>query len=578
MKIISPSSTPLWLVLSLAISNANYAAGPPFTIKNNSSFYLMNNDASNHPNCPLKIAPGQTATIPDHWCGFLSCATSNYDEKQGCMEWVSIDHSQGLTQGGYATWFSISPGTNLCNIASTNAYLCSYNNAGGNFNLGYATIVQKYSAGPMNGQTVVLPPVRTFSSGPLLRGINISGMEYDGTFLDALYQRADIPDMLYFVQQGMNTIRFPIRWEFLLADSETNLVENHNPTNPTINMMYMQSIIDSTKNYLDSGLYVIIDLHNYMRFCDSGTDIGQGNEPTFPVETPQKPSTCRVVTSAQLSYIWGILADKLAPLARQYPQHLIFGLMNEPFSIKGESKQEITTPDLFDAEIAAVIAIRNKGLLNPIILSGNYWDPLHGWTNFTPYPGDANYPPNGQVFTADKLAEKGITNLDNIYLEVHQYFNSNYSGTTPDCVQYSSYDDFKQKLGLTDFPAWMKKNHMKVILSEFGASTNAACKQDLNYMLRFVTENTYNSTKSEDGGFIGWTAWRANRHTGSTGFAPFNYLQDSNFDVYGAQGYESNPPNGTGIVKGMGNELMNSIFANYLTSSPNPDTTSKVEK
>jgi aryl-phospho-beta-D-glucosidase BglC (GH1 family) len=540
------------------LSAVQIAYAYPFTLKNNTSFYIYSKESG--AGCPAVIKPHDTATVSEYWCGFIACATDQYSETDGCLEWNSDKSS--LVQGGYATWFSISFGSNLCTVPDGNTYSCQYDSASGNYSLDYASIVQKYSAGPSIGQPVELPTIKKYSTALMYRGINISGMEYDGTFLDALYQHPDIPDIQYFTQQGMNTIRIPIRWEFLVVDQSDNLVESHNPSSTAINTMYLKSVIDTTQKYLSHGVNVILDMHNYMRFCPTGISTGQANEPTDPVT-----NHCTLVNQDQLAQVWGLLAanSDLAALAKQYPNQLMFGLMNEPNSMDGTQGQELKTNDLFNAEVAALKEIRKNNLNNLVILSGNYWDPLHGWANVSP-SADA---PNGKVFTAANLANAGITDLSNVAIEMHQYFDSDYSGRSATCNYYSSYDDFKRKLQIeensaNDLGKWMKDNHMKVLLTEFGAADNATCQQDLNYMLQYLSDHAYDASTPTDGGFVGWTAWRGNRHGGNAGYSPFNYLQQANYTVYGAQGSESNSPAGTGITQGLGNGLMSSVFSNYL--------------
>jgi endoglucanase len=234
----------------------------------------------------------------------------------------------------------------------------------------------------------------------------------------------------------------------------------------------------------------------------------------------------------------------------------------------GTSGQELNSKDLFNAEVAALQQIRNHKLNNMVLLSGNYWDPLHGWVAVSPSSEDA---PNGSIFTADNLAKAGVTDLSHVAVEMHQYFDSDYSGRSSTCTQYASYDAFLQAMQLqpnsaNDLGAWMKTNHMKAFLTEFGAADNAICQQDLNYVLQYVNQNAYNPQKPNDGGFMGWTAWRANRH-GNAGYSPFNYLQQQDYNVYGASGSASSSPEGTGIVQGQGNGLMTSVFANFLTKT-----------
>jgi hypothetical protein len=160
---------------------------------------------------------------------------------------------------------------------------------------------------------------------------------------------------------------------------------------------------------------------------------------------------------------------------------------------------------------------------------------------------------------------------------MHQYFDSNYSGTHLQCNFYQNYQDFESKLSLIDAQGndllgnWIKANHMKVFLGEFGAAdagTNNTlkdfnnCRKDVGYMLQYTQEHAYNAAKPDQGGFIGWTAWRANKH-GFTGFGAFNYLQQENDYVYGGDG-TPRYTEGLGIAPGQGNSLMTDIFSQYL--------------
>lgn len=543
-----------------------YANSPSFPIKNESSFYLFAKDAG--PGCPTRIAPGQEGISHEYWCGFIACATDQYDQTKGCLEKNSDE--TGLTEGGYATWFSISFSNGICTVPETNVYECQWKNNQLTFD--YRKLTQKFSAGAKMGQNVELSQPQHYNKGPQYRGVNISGLEYDGTFLDALYQHPDKPDIRYFIEKGMNTVRLPIRWEFLVSTSPHNLIESTNPTSLNINSMYLEAVYDTLEKYLASGVAVVLDLHNYMRFCNTGASRGQANEPTDPIK-----NQCTVMNADQLTYIWGIIARKFATLANTYPNLLIFEVMNEPYSFvdadgKRVSEQIIKTQDLFNAEVQAVKEIRKFAKNNYVMLSGNYWDPLHGWVFESPFLDDL---PNGSIFTAKNLQAAGI-DIARIILDMHQYFDSNYSGTHQQCIKFQSYQHFKTALKLEDeqgkdiFGQWIKDNNMKIFLGEFGASTDNECREDLNYMLRYVEEHAYDTNRPTEGGFIGWTAWRANRHGGGQGFAPFNFLQNEDYTVYGANGDQSSSLPGTGIQKGQGNGLMqpHAIFSflNYLVS------------
>lgn len=570
--------------LSVVASAAIYAfltpsafatASTAYLFKNTTSYYLhrANDD---HPDCPKVIKPGETVAIDAYaWCGFDACATDRFEvssdpNKGGCLEKGLSDDLKTIVerQGGYAAYFHPNLQDKSCTVPSE-VYSCKLTEKNGinEFSLDYNPIQQTYSGGPNKGQVVTLPTITNFKKGPVFRGINISGLEYDGTFLDAMYQRPDIPDLQYFAEQHMNTVRLPIRWEFLVATTQDNIVDSKDPVSPHLNTQYLAAIKDTVKKYLRAGLIVNLDLHNYMRFCGAGTDIGQLNEPTDPII-----NHCKVVNGIELAYIWGTIADQFADLAKSYPDHLMFELMNEPYSYVNPETQEpvpgqiIKTEDLLQMEALAVQAIRKRGLNNYILLSGNYWDPLHEWTTHAPISGDV---PNGTVFTAQKLKAAGIENLDRIIMDVHQYFDSNYSGTHRACMDFGTYSQFQKTLGLVDkdgvdiFKNWYTTNHMKIFLGEFGASLEPECQKALNYMLMYVNDHAYNASKNEDGGFIGWTVWRANRHGGDNViFAPFNFLQKENYTVWRAPGYRTN--DGTGITQGPGNDLMNKVLATYL--------------
>lgn len=556
----------------LALSSAAFADS---TITNNTNFYLNSKSDSPNPACPTQIAPGQTVTAPaGTWCGYVACATSQFNSVQGCLENAYPPSPTPIlppimqVEGGYATWFSISfSSPSTCNVPATNTYQCHIDNNNG-FTMDYNSIDQAYSAGPSSGQVVQLPKNISAYQGIAFRGINISGLEYDGTFLDAIFQHPDIPDAKYFAEQGMNTIRLPIRWEFVMGTAG-NIVNSTDPNSTTMNNMYLASVYDTVEKYLKNGMTVDLDLHNYMRFCQTGTGPGQRNEPTDLVN-----GRCQIVTSSLASVWQKILSTQIvlkkgdqsrtvtfADLAKKYPQNLILGLMNEPYSNEDVPNQKIKTVDVFNSELQTIQTIRSLGVTNLILISGNYWDPLHGWATFSPFSDDQ---PNGVVFS-QVFTPAVKSTLGNIAVEAHQYFDYNYSGIHEQCNTYANYADFKKSLDLDGVSTWIQANGVKMFLSEFGAANSDVCKQDLNYMMQFLNENAYDASQPGKGGFIGWTVWRANRHSnGSTvSFSPFNFLQAGDYNVYGGDGTPKT--DGTGILLGDGNPLMDNLFANYLT-------------
>lgn len=85
------------------------------------------------------------------------------------------------------------------------------------------------------------------------------------------------------------------------------------------------------------------------------------------------------------------------------------------------------------------------------------------------------------------------------------------------------------------------------MLTEFGAAYNPTCVQDMTWMMQYLNQNAYNANDPahNQGGFIGWTAWRANRHLSGDAF--FNALQAENPNVSGGNGSSG------GIVQGEAN-------------------------
>ncbi len=560
-------------LVSVAMLSGYLSLGYAATITNTSPFYLhlQSGDAST---CATTIAPGAKASVSGY-CGYDACSTNQFNSS-GCQEVTNGNTgNEALTDGGYATYLGIGAysGTPVCSIGwAFIPYQCTIDSKG-NFSLVYKSITQVYTP---SGLPVVIPAVTQYTKGPLFRGVNISGLEYDGTFLDALFQHPDVPDARYFAAQGMNFIRLPIRAEFVFGktgDPVTSIDPNPNDPGISPNNIYLGAVYDTVQKYLAQGLSVDLDLHNYMRFCPTGATQGQGNEPTDPVN-----NKCTVLTASQLSAIWNTILTTpitvpgingsvtFAALAQKYaPQksanysgpQLMFGIMNEPFDDSAE-KQPLTNAAIFDNEVTAVKAIRSSAPNNLILLSGNGWDPLHAWMS----NGDSD------TFSQAALQAQGL-DTTNLVVEVHQYFDSNYSGLHQTCNHYPNYTAFEQDMGLINpsgtFANWMQQNHQKVMLTEFGGadtladgSANVDCRQDMSWMLQYMGENAYDAGNPQNGGFIGWAAWRANRN-GNWGAAKFNFLQQADQTVYGA------PASGTtGIVQGPGNGLMTDVFSQYL--------------
>jgi endoglucanase len=334
-----------------------------------------------------------------------------------------------------------------------------------------------------------LPAPRQFPPATLqYRGINMAGAEY-GLRTDLRF----IPTgtrISPFAQAGMNTLRIPIRWEYL-TDTPDGSINNAYAAE-------IKALVSNLLNNSNGAYTVILDLHNYMRWCpDSRAD-----------------GCSTLVTKKEMHHIWAQLAVYFKELADTPTgrTHLMFGIMNEPHTMETQLG--------FELNMEGIKAIRAQGLINKVLLDGNQWSGLHSWVAI-----------NGDTFT-DANIKAAVPNVGDYAIDVHQYFDQDFSGTHETCLPK---DQFLHQLNFEGFKTWVHSNQAKVIVTEFGAADNAQCREDMNAFLELMDENVYTP---DMGGFIGWTAWQA---------APFN----STFN--GLQ------PGG--IAYG----LMTHVFAGYLT-------------
>ena len=278
-----------------------------------------------------------------------------------------------------------------------------------------------------------------------LTGVNIAGAEFAGRKIPGIpgrdYFYPSKATIDYFAAKGMNAIRLPFLWERI--QPQLNAVLDPAETRR----------LEDVVHYANAkGLYVVLDVHNYANYRQHV--IGS---PEVPVEA--------------LAGLW----SRLAPLFNNNAK-VGFGLMNEP---KG-----LATETWLAAANAAIAAIRRGGAQNLILVPGNGWTGAHSWFS-------RNYgSPNSDVML-------GIVDpADNYVYEVHQYLDSNYSGTHPECRN--------ETVGVTTLKAftdWLHRHHQRGFLGEFGAGRDQTCLAALDAMLKFIDENR--------DVWAGWTYWAA---------------------------------------------------------------------
>lgn len=239
----------------------------------------------------------------------------------------------------------------------------------------------------------------------------------------------------------MTIIRMPFRWERLQPALGGRLDEDE-----------IKRIKETVALIRKHGMAVLLDPHNFGYY--DKVQIG-----TAPA------------TDAAFADFWARLAVEFAN-----ENGVLFGLMNEPHDIKAT--------DWLDAANAAIRSIRAVGARNLILVPGTAWSGAHSWEQ------DVMGGANGTVML-------GVRDpLDFYAYEVHQYLDVDSSGTHPTCEGAAT--AVKAIAGVT---AWLKLNHKRGFLGEFGASADKDCMGGLREIYATMSGNS--------DVWLGWSYWAA---------------------------------------------------------------------
>jgi endoglucanase len=280
-----------------------------------------------------------------------------------------------------------------------------------------------------------------------LAGVNLAGAEFGqqnlpGTY-PADYQYPTDSEIDFYAEAGMNLIRLPFRWERL----QQSLGQELDPTE--------LERLRATVSYATEtrGLTLLLDPHNYARYTIAGVEGIVGVD----------------VDVAAFADFWRRLALEFSSNPK-----VMFGLVNEPHTMASET--------WLSAANAAIAAIREAGAQNRILVPGNGWSGAHGW--FQSYYGT----PNASVMGG--VVDPG----NNFVYELHQYLDSDSSGTLPTCVSETIGAARMQQV--TD---WLRQRGARGLLAEFGAPGNRLCLKAMDELLDYVAQNT--------DVWLGWAAW-----------------------------------------------------------------------
>ncbi|KAF4981706.1 hypothetical protein FZEAL_2508 [Fusarium zealandicum] len=220
--------------------------------------------------------------------------------------------------------------------------------------------------------------------------------------------------------QGYNTFRVQFRMERLTPSSMTGAYNN----------AYLKNLTDVVNHITKSGGWAVLDPHNYGRFF--------GNI---------------ITDTAGFQTWWKNFANQFKGNDR-----VIFDTNNEYHTMD----QKL----VLNLNQAAINGIRAAGATQYIFVEGNQWSGAWSWP-------DVN----------DNM--KALTDPQNkIVYEMHQYLDSDSSGTSPNCV--STTIGVERVKAATE---WLRKNGKIGILGEFAGGPNTQCKTAVKNLLDYIEAN-----------------------------------------------------------------------------------------
>mgnify|MGYP000126630773 CR=1 FL=1 len=306
--------------------------------------------------------------------------------------------------------------------------------------------------GLVAGLIALVAPVAAAScdANVALKGVNIAGAEFNGNKLPGvLYKDYIYPnktELDHFASIGVDVIRLPFRWERLQPAlfGELDAAE-------------LTNIVSTVALAKAQGVCVILDVHNYGAY--RGKALG----------------TTEVPVKAFID-LWTRLAARF-----NEPAVTAFGLMNEP--------SKLPIDQWADAAQQTVTAIRQGGAKNLMLVSGGRWSGVHDWEK-----------PIGGTSNAAAFANFQDP-LKRTLIEVHQYADTNYSGTGKTCLPAENFATM-----FTNITRWAKTNDQKLFLGEFGTPASQQCLEALDAILAQMNDAAV---------WRGWTYWAAGSWWGS---------------------------------------------------------------
>ncbi|EFP92065.2 uncharacterized protein PGTG_18155 [Puccinia graminis f. sp. tritici CRL 75-36-700-3] len=247
-------------------------------------------------------------------------------------------------------------------------------------------------------------------------GVNLAGLEFGmqntGTMNQDPMEPPPISQIQHFRAENVTAFRIPISWQRM----QPKIMGPLDPDSLQLLSKYVNSALACKAS-------VIIDLHNYAR--RDGKVIGEAED----------------LPASLLVDFWTRIAQKFG----EFPE-VGFGIMNEPHDVK---------LDIWIETLQAVVtAIRKTGATNKIILPADNWSHL-------------------QTFATSYNA--GMSKIHNpdgsctgLIFEIHQYFDSDGSGTSAGCPVPHTKE-------LQEVVTLLAKDDRQAMITEFGGGHNPDC-------------------------------------------------------------------------------------------------------
>ncbi|KAJ5959898.1 uncharacterized protein N7479_007048 [Penicillium vulpinum] len=256
------------------------------------------------------------------------------------------------------------------------------------------------------------------------------------------YYFPDASAIQTLAEKGMNIFRVAFKMERLVPGTITG----------GFDAAYLSNLTATVKAITDAGSHAVLDPHNYGRYNDE------------IISSPSDFQTFWKNVAGEFVSNELVIFD-----TSQYPKY--FGRITGRLLTKSCIDNEYHDMDqdlVLNLNQAAIDGIRAAGATSQyIFVEGNSWTGAWTWV-------DVN----------DNL--KDLTDPeDKIVYEMHQYLDSDGSGTNEVCVSTTI-----GKERVTDATQWLKNNKKVGVIGEFAGGVNDDCKAAVTGMLDYLGENS----------------------------------------------------------------------------------------